>query len=69
MAAKNVNRSQPKEEKSDYVGIAGTVGAFSVALVALIVIFAKEWAWTIPLVVFCMCLLGIILGYYAKKQK
>lgn len=56
-------------EKNPYVGIAGAVGGTTIAMIALIVIFANEHAVVIAPVVFCMALMGILLGFFASRKK
>lgn len=58
-----------KEDKNPYPGIAGAIGGTTIAMIALIVIFASQYAWvTVPIIAF-MSLLGIMLGYFASKKK
>jgi predicted membrane channel-forming protein YqfA (hemolysin III family) len=62
-----------KENKKDcaknpYTGIAGVIGGTTIAMIALIVIFAPVYAWTVVLVVISMAILGIALGAFASKK-
>lgn len=47
------------------VALAGTICAFAVGIAALIVIFAKNYAWTIIFTTLTLCFFGIAL---AKKD-
>ncbi|MFH1510843.1 MAG: phosphatase PAP2 family protein, partial [Candidatus Woesearchaeota archaeon] len=59
---------QPKQGKSPYPGIAGAVGGTTIAMIALVVVFASSQAWVILPIVLFMSLLGIMLGYFASKK-
>jgi hypothetical protein len=59
-----------KNEKDDpIVSIAATISSLTVGMIALIVLFANLYAWTIPLVVLIMAVFGISLAYISKKYK
>jgi hypothetical protein len=58
-----------KDEKNPLVGIAGVIGGTTIAMIALIVIFASSSAWVIAPVVVFMSLLGIMLGHFASRKK
>ncbi len=58
-----------KKEENPYVGIAGAVGGLTVAMVAIIAIFANQNIWVVAPVVASMSLLGILLGYFASKKR
>ncbi len=56
-------------EKNQFVGIAGTIGGIMVAIVAIFLIFAKEWSWVLTPITISMCVMGVFLGYFAYKKK
>lgn len=63
-----------KKEKIEdpKVALAGTIGAFTVGLAALIVIFARNYAWIIIFTTLIMCFFGIALskdGYCCESKK
>jgi len=65
-----------KKEKIEdpRVALAGTIGAFTVGLAALIVIFARNYAWIIIFTTLTMCFFGIALSRNSecceiKKEK
>ena len=55
--------------KNAFVGIAGTTGGISVAIVALVLIFASNQVWILAPVIGSLALMGIFLGlfHYLKK--
>jgi hypothetical protein len=58
-----------KAGQNPYVGIAAVVGGITVGMMALILLWAEGSEWIIVPVVLCMTLFGIMLGYYASKDK
>ncbi|MFW6230454.1 MAG: hypothetical protein ACOC32_00325 [Nanoarchaeota archaeon] len=58
-----------KEKDDPFVGIAAVVGGTTIGMIALIVIFASQYAWVIGPVVLAMALMGIGLGYFRAKKK
>ena len=58
-----------KCDKNPLVGIAGAIGGTAIGMIALLVIFAPDYAWTSIFVVMFMAILGIFLGHYATKKK
>ncbi len=62
-------KEEYRREGSPFVGIGASLGGISIAIVALFLIFAKEYsAFTIPIVGF-LALMGIFLGFFAYKKK
>ena len=57
------------ESDNPFVGIGFVLGAFSVAIVALVVIFASEHAWVIAPVIGALALMGMVLGHFASKSR
>ncbi len=57
------------EEKNPFVGIGASLGGISVAIVAIVLIFASSQAWVLAPVIGSLALLGIFLGYFASKKK
>jgi hypothetical protein len=57
------------EQRNPIVSIAGTIGALTLGMIALIVIFAPSYAWVCIFVTLLMVVLGIILGHYATRKK
>ncbi len=55
-------------QKNEMVQIAGTVGGISVAIVAVIVVFAKQHVWVAVPVVGALALMGIVLGAMAARK-
>jgi len=53
---------EKKEEKHPTVKIAGIVCAFATGIAALILIFAKDFAWTIIFTTLVLCLFGIVMA-------
>ena len=51
------------------VGLAGTIGGFSVAIVAIIAIFAKEQLVVAPWIVGALVVMGIFLGMIVLRMK
>lgn len=64
---------EKKEKIEDpRVALAGTIGAFTVGLAALIVIFARNYAWIIIFTTLIMCFFGIALSkdeYCGESKK
>ena len=58
-----------KESKNVNVQIAGTIGGLSVALVAINLIFASNYAWVSIFIVLFMVIFGIILASFENKKK
>ncbi|MDD4049965.1 MAG: hypothetical protein PHX47_03065 [Candidatus ainarchaeum sp.] len=50
------------KDKKTSVEIAGTVGAFTVAIAAIIVIFAREYSWVIIFTTLILCFFGIVMA-------
>ena len=59
--------SEDKGKNSPYVGIAGVIGGITIAMIAMILIFAENDEWIIVPVVLFMSLFGTMLGYFASK--
>ncbi len=53
------------EEKNPLVQIAGVVGAMSVSVVALVVIFAREQLWVAAVIVGGLVVMGVLMGIIA----
>jgi hypothetical protein len=51
-----------KKERKVSVEIAGTIGAFTVGVAALIVIFAREYSWVIIFTTLILCFFGLALA-------
>ena len=51
------------------VRLASTIGGVSVAIVALVGVFARESIWVVAPVVGALALMGIVLGYFAREKK
>ncbi|MEI8364427.1 MAG: hypothetical protein WCF78_03140 [archaeon] len=58
-----------QENKNVNVQIAGRIGASLVALVAINLIFAKDYAWVSIFIVLIMVIFGIILASFENKKK
>ncbi len=58
-----------QENKNVNVQIAGRIGASLVALVAINLIFAKDYAWVSIFIVLIMVIFGIILACFENKKK
>ncbi len=61
--------SEEKKGGNPFVGIAGAIGGVSVAVVALIGIFARERMDVAGWVVGALAVMGIGLGYFAAKRQ
>ncbi|MFH1132992.1 MAG: hypothetical protein V1735_00730 [Nanoarchaeota archaeon] len=57
------------KEQNPLVSIAGSVGGITVAMIALVVIFARDQAWVIAPIVVAMAFLGVMLGHFATKKR
>ncbi len=57
-----------KEDGDTYVGIAGAVGGTTCGMIALIVLFAREYAWAVIPVAAIMAFMGIVLGAFAHQK-
>jgi len=57
------------KEANPLVQIAGVVGGVSVAVVALMCIFAAEQLWAAGVVVSVLAVMGIVLGAMARKKQ
>ncbi len=55
-------------DKNPFVGIAGAIGGILIAIVAIFLIFAKEWSGILVPIAISMCVMGIFLGYFATKK-
>ncbi len=53
------------EEKNPLVQVAGVVGAMSVAIVALVVIFARQQLWVAAVIVGALVAMGVLMGVIA----
>ena len=53
--------------KNQFVSIASSVGGITLAMVAVILVFANDHAWLVAPVVACMAFMGTMLGFFAKK--
>jgi len=56
---------EKEKNENPIVALAGTICAFAVGIAALIVIFAKNYAWIIIFTTLILCFFGIAL---AKKD-
>ena len=57
-------------KENPLVAIAGTIGGFSVAIVAVFCIFAEQYLWpAAPAIVGALVLMGIVLAYLAGRKK
>ena len=52
-----------------FVGIGFVLGVISVAIVALVVLFASHEVWVIAPVIGALALMGMVLGYFASKAR
>lgn len=50
------------------VKIAGTIGGLLITIVVLVLIFAKEQAPILVPIAISMCVMGVLLGYFAKRK-
>ena len=50
------------------VKIAGVVGGMSVAIVAIICIFAPRNLWVAPPIVGALAAMGVVLGFFAREK-
>ena len=57
------------KQSNTYVGIAGTIGGISVAIVAVIAIFSAKNLYIAAWIVGALALMGIVLGAFASKAK
>ena len=55
-------------EKNPSVKIAGVVGTMSLAIVAVICIFARSSVWVAAPIVGALAAMGVALGYFAKGK-
>jgi len=58
-----------EDKGNPFVAIAGIVGGISVAIVAVIALFAKDQLMLAPWVVGVLALMGAILGAMARKKE
>lgn len=58
-----------KDQQNPYIAIAGTIGALTIGMIAVVLIFARDAAWTVAIIAPCMAFLGVMLGYFASKKK
>jgi len=56
------------EDKNPFVGIGASLGGISVAIVAIVLIFASDQAWILTIIIPCLAVMGILLGYFASKR-
>ena len=66
---------EKKDSENPVVEIAAVVGAFTVAIAALVLIFASEFAWVVIFTTLAMAMFGIALSkeslhhMHHKKEK
>ena len=66
---KKTGDTMKKDSSNPFVGIAGTIGGISVAIVAIFMIFApSQGAYAVPIVI-ALAIMGAILGHQAMKKK
>jgi hypothetical protein len=65
---KGMNMADEKENVNPFLGIAGAIGGFSVAIVVLIGVFAREHMGVAPWIIGALAVMGICLGYFASKR-
>ncbi len=51
-----------EKQRNPYVSLGASLGGIFIAIVALIVIFAKEQAWVLAVIAVCFVFLGAILA-------
>ncbi len=56
-------------DKNPMVGIAGSIGGISIAIVAIFAIFMKEQAWVLVPIIISLAVMGIFLGLFAMKRR
>ena len=54
--------SEKKDSENPVVEIAAVVGAFTVAIAALVLIFANDFAWVVIFTTLAMAMFGIVLS-------
>jgi len=60
-------KEEGKMEKNPAVQIASVLATMTVAITAIVLIFARQEAWVLAPVVGSLAILGIFLGYFANK--
>jgi len=61
--------TEEKKSGNPFVGIAASIGGISVAIVALVGIFAAERMAAAAWIVGALAFMGICLGYFAGKRQ
>jgi hypothetical protein len=56
------------ENKNPYVNLGAALSCFFVGTTALVVIFAREYAWILIFIALAFVLLGVVLGRYINKE-
>ena len=54
--------------KNPIVAIAALCGGVMIAIAALVLIFASEWASILSPIAIAIAVMGIFLGYFASKK-
>jgi hypothetical protein len=57
-----------EEKGTPFVGIAGTIGGISLAIVAILAVLAREHLMVAAWVVGALAIMGIFLGFSATKK-
>jgi hypothetical protein len=58
-----------EDKGTPFVGIAGTIGGISVAIVTILAVLAKEHLMVAAWVVGALAIMGMYLGYAAAKKR